>query len=73
MIKNTRYLLITGIFYLAYYIVIFYLDFFIEQKLQELTEQRRHLTSDLEAAVHDMQNICLHASERTAFVQSIGK
>ncbi|KAM3822652.1 LOW QUALITY PROTEIN: uncharacterized protein CCDC7 [Vipera latastei] len=48
-------------------------DSFSEQKLQELTEQRRHLTSDLEAAVHDMQNICLHASERTAFVQSIEK
>ncbi|XP_039200007.1 protein MLP1 homolog isoform X4 [Crotalus tigris] len=46
---------------------------FSEHKLQELTEQRRHLTSDLEVAVHDMQNICRHASERTAVVQATEK
>ncbi|XP_058035714.1 golgin subfamily A member 4 [Ahaetulla prasina] len=44
-----------------------------EHKLQELTEQRIYLTSDLEAAVFDIQNICRHASERTIFVQSTEK
>ncbi|XP_060539904.1 uncharacterized protein CCDC7 isoform X4 [Pantherophis guttatus] len=44
-----------------------------EHKLQELTEQRIHLTSDLEAAVFDIQNICRHASERTTLVQSTEK
>ncbi|XP_026565789.1 golgin subfamily B member 1 [Pseudonaja textilis] len=44
-----------------------------EHKLQELAEQKINLISDLEAAVHDIQNICRHASERTTFVQSTEK
>ncbi|XP_070582782.1 GRIP and coiled-coil domain-containing protein 2 isoform X2 [Erythrolamprus reginae] len=44
-----------------------------ERKLQKLNKQRRDLTSDLEKAVHSIQNICHHASERTSFVQSTEK
>ncbi|KAM6448768.1 uncharacterized protein CCDC7 [Liasis olivaceus] len=44
-----------------------------EYKLQELTEQRRRLTTDLETTVVDIQNICHRASERTTFIQTSEK
>ncbi|XP_013918748.1 PREDICTED: myosin heavy chain, skeletal muscle-like [Thamnophis sirtalis] len=44
-----------------------------EHKLQKLTKQRIHWTSDLEAAVYDIQNICHKASERTILIQSTEK
>ncbi|XP_025027349.1 myosin-9-like, partial [Python bivittatus] len=42
-------------------------------KLQELTEQRRCLITNLEATVVDIQNICHRASERTTFIQTSEK
>ncbi|XP_061442638.1 protein lava lamp [Rhineura floridana] len=40
-----------------------------EHKLQELAEQRRHLTADLEATLDDIQNVYRRASERPLLVQ----
>ncbi|KAG8138829.1 hypothetical protein E2320_001620, partial [Naja naja] len=40
-----------------------------EHMLQELTEQRRHLTMDLEATLDGIQDICHRPAERTTFIQ----
>ncbi|XP_033021858.1 golgin subfamily A member 4 [Lacerta agilis] len=40
-----------------------------EHKLQELAEQKRHLTADLEATLDGIQNVYRRASERTVFVR----
>lgn len=45
----------------------------IEHKLQELNEQRRNLTIELEATLDSMQNVCRRASERITFIQPTGK
>lgn len=45
----------------------------IEHKLQELNEQRRNLTTELEATLDSMENVCHRASERITFIQPTGK
>ncbi|XP_060137011.1 A-kinase anchor protein 9 [Zootoca vivipara] len=40
-----------------------------EHKLQELAEQKIHLTADLEATLDGIQNVYRRASERTVFVR----
>ncbi|XP_077792907.1 uncharacterized protein CCDC7 isoform X2 [Podarcis muralis] len=40
-----------------------------DHKLQELAEQKRHLTVDLEATLDGIQNVYRRASERTVFVR----
>lgn len=45
----------------------------IEYKLQELTEQRRHLATDLEATLDDIQSVCHRYSEKTTFMRPSGK
>lgn len=41
--------------------------------LQELTEQKSHLTIDLEATLDGIQDICHRLAERTTFIQPSGK
>ncbi|XP_062840442.1 golgin subfamily A member 4 isoform X3 [Anolis carolinensis] len=42
-------------------------------KLEELSEQRKHLTAELEATVDDMQNVIRYASEKAIYIPPIEK